>query len=244
MASSARPGRRAPRPDDQRQHLADAFGLRLRPDAGELAERSRPGPALEEALAVPYYALLYNANVVPRDAVAQRGRLTGVLGLDVVVQEPVAAAAVARAESLARVLMEEFDAAGAVFAIQMLAWDEAERSGTLAVEVASGRGSGDSLARVERGDLGAVLEALLEAVRPPEAAFAISRDPVDLRDDPTSGWRWVHPVRPEESIEEFTTLLRDTALEVLTLLVSSPEGACRPLKTVPDWYVDVPGLEH
>lgn len=111
------------------------------------------------------------------------------------------------------------------------------------IEVASGRGSGDSLATVAGGDLSAVLEAILDAVRPPGTAFAISRDPVDLRDDPTSGWRWVHPVRPEDAIEDFTTLLRDAAFEVLTLLVSSPEGSCRPLKSIPEWYVDLPGLD-
>lgn len=243
MAPSARPGRATPGPTDQLQHLAARYGLAPRPEAAPLAERPRPSPGLAGALVVPYYALLYNANVVPREAVAQKGRLGGVLAVDVTVHDRRVEAVIDRAERIARVLMAEYDAAGAVFAIQSLEWDQAAGEGTLVIEVASGRGSGDSLATVAGGDLSAVLEAILDAVRPPGAAFAISRDPVDLRDDPTSGWRWVHPVRPEDAIEDFTTLLRDAAFEVLTLLVSSPEGSCRPLKSIPEWYVDLPGLD-
>lgn len=238
--------RRAPAPEEQLEHLRDRFGLDARPGARPLAHREHADPALAEALEVPHYAWLYNANVVPREAHAQHGRLEGALAVDVGVPRRAgvtgAAAAIERSQLLARVLMAQFEAPGAVYSIQALAWEEEAASGTLVVEVASGRGSGDSLARVEDGDLGPVLEAVLDAVRPPGTAFAISRDPVDLRDEPASHWRWVHPVVPEDRIEEFATLARDTAFEVLTLLVGSAAGSCRPLKTVPDWYVDVPGL--
>lgn len=242
MGSRHRPGRRSPA-SEQLAHLAERFGLVVCPDAGAMAERVPSTPALAEALEVPYYSHLYNANVVPREAVAQRGLLDGVIALNVQIDAQDVTAAVARSQLIARVAMACYDAPGAIISIQPLEWNPQTASGTLAVEVASGRGSGDALAPVTGGDLGAVLEAVLDAVRPPDVAFAISRDPVDLRDDPRSGWRWVHPVTPEERIEEFTVLARDMAFEVLALLVRAPEGTCRPLKSVPSWYVELPGLE-
>src|SRR5690606_42014931 len=63
----------------QREHLALRFGLVLRRDAGELARRERTGRATAAALAVPYYALIHHGSVVPRQALAQRGRLDGVV---------------------------------------------------------------------------------------------------------------------------------------------------------------------
>ena len=217
------PGRRrAPAPEQQAEQLRDRFGLREQTGFPPVT-RPHTDPALAEALAVPFYSLLYTANVVPREAAAQRGRLERSLALNVGVPRRRGASgarcAVERSQLMARVLMAQFDAPGAVFDVQALEWDEATDSGTLAIEVASGRGAGDSLARIEGGRLDGVLEALLDAVRP----------------EPQSAWRWVHPVVGEEKVEEFATLARDTAFEVLTVLVGSAPGSCRPLKTVPDW---------
>ena len=239
------PGRRrAPAPEQQAEQLRDRFGLREQTGFPPVT-RPHTDPALAEALAVPFYSLLYTANVVPREAAAQRGRLERSLALNVGVPRRRGASgarcAVERSQLMARVLMAQFDAPGAVFDVQALEWDEATDSGTLAIGGASGRGAGDARARIEGGRLDGVLEALLDAVRPEGIALTISRDPVDLRDEPQSAWRWVHPVVGEEKVEEFATLARDTAFEVLTVLVGSAPGSCRPLKTVPDWYVDLPG---
>ncbi len=73
--------RRHPAELQQREHLALRFGLVLRRDAGELARRERTDRATAAALAVPYYALIHHGNVVPRQALAQRGRLDGVVAV-------------------------------------------------------------------------------------------------------------------------------------------------------------------
>lgn len=243
MALPSRQGRQGPTELEQLDHLADRFGHGLRPDFGPLAERSHGPRALDAALEVPYYSLLHSGNVVPRTAIAQRGRLLGVIALNVGVTGMDAPQMIAHAQTLARVLMAEYDAFGAVYSIQQLEWDETSGEGTLAIEVATGRGIGDSLASVHDGDLTPVLEALLAAVRPAETAMAITRDPVDLRDDPASRWRWIHPVRPQLHLEEFGELHRAMAFEVLSALVQVPDHAIRPLTSVPSCYVDLPGLD-
>lgn len=239
---------RHPDETEQLDHLADRFGLHLRPDFGPLAERHGAPAAVDRALAIPFYALLHSGNVVPREAIAQRGRLIGSLALNVAVPQPGPARAdaldVARhAQTLARVLMAELDAFGAIYSVQTLDWEPTTGNGILAIEVATGRGVGDSLAPVRQGDLSTVLNALLEAVLPGAAALAVTRDPVDLRDDPQSSWRWIHPIVHAAHSAEFETLHREMAFEVLSTLVQSPDGSCRPLKSVPRCYLEVPGLE-
>lgn len=248
-AGHGRPDRPDPsdRPDidveEQVRRLRDDFGMILREDFGPLVHRPDEDPALEEALRVPYYALLYNANVVPEGIIAQRGRLEGSLAIDVQMRQAGLQPALARSRMIAKVLCSAWDEVGAITAIQPLEWDDIALTGTFAIEVAEGQASGDSLVSVTGGDLGAVLEAVLEVVRPVGVGFAVSRDPVALRDDPGSGWRWVHAVDPEERTGDFAELAGELSLEVLALLLKAPEGSCGPLTMVPDSYLDVPGID-
>ncbi|MGY5765668.1 hypothetical protein ACXET9_10750 [Brachybacterium sp. DNPG3] len=237
------PSRESPTFDEQVRRLRDDFGMRLREDFGPLVHRPQEDPALAEALRVPYYSLLYNANVVPEGVVAQRGRLEGSLAIDVQMRRAGLQPALARSRKIATVLCSAWGEDGAVTAIHPLEWDDIALTGTFAIEVADGQRSGDSLVSVTGGDLGAVLEAVLDMIRPEGVGFAISRDPVALRDDPGSGWRWVHAIAPEEATGDLAELAGEVSLEVLALLLKASEGSCSPLTMVPDGYLDVPGID-
>lgn len=231
--------RRHPSELEQREHLALRFGLILRRDAGPLADRIVRSAGLRRALAVPYYSLLHNGNAVPREAVGQRGRLQGTLALQVGAVGLSAAGVSAHAEHLARMLLEEHAAHGAVYGVRALVWDPVEGAGVVEVDASTATG-GLTRLPVSGGDLTPVLEVLLAAVLPPGTAGVVVRDPVDISDDPGSWWRWAFPVRSHEAADEFLDLHRQMSFAVLRALGGVPSHELRPLKTVPDWYVDLP----
>ena len=66
------------------------------------------------------------------------------------------------------------------------------------------------------------------------------RDPIAVREYPATTWRWLVPLREQSSLEEFAELHRRMSFAVLTALVGAPPRDLAPLKSVPDWYVDLP----
>ncbi|MFC7375157.1 hypothetical protein ACFQRD_07755 [Brachybacterium sp. GCM10030268] len=225
---------------EQREHLALRFGLILRRDFGPLAVREGASSEVRRALAVPYYSLLHHANVVPRAATAQRGRLIGSIAVQVDAAGLSARAVSARAEQIARVLIAEYDAHGIIYGVRATTWDSAAGTGRVDLELAS---SADvpSQHAVTGGDLTPVLTAMLEAVRPAGTELAVVRDPFDVREQPASSWRWVFPIRSGEAVEEFHDLHREMSFAVLSRLVTAQPRDLRPLKSVPAHYVDLPG---
>ncbi|MFJ6042184.1 hypothetical protein [Brachybacterium paraconglomeratum] len=223
----------------QREHLALRFGLVLRRDAGELARRERTGRAMAAALAVPYYALLHHGNVVPRQALAQRGRLDGVVAVRLPGPGADAAEVTGCAELIARVLMAEHEARGAVYSIRTERWDATTGEGLLRIDAASALG-GPTDVPIADGDLDPLLHALFRTVDPHGRGLAIVRDPIAVREYPATTWRWLVPLREQSSLEEFAELHRRMSFAVLTALVGAPPRDLAPLKSVPDWYVDLP----
>lgn len=245
MARSERStARRRLMADAERHHLATRFGLTLRPefaaDGGRLVpDATRTWQARALAWEVPYYALLFHGNVVPREAAVQRGPMAGSIAVDVMAAGLSGVAAGAHAERIARVLMSQYDAPGSIYAVRPREWDRSTGTGRLLVDAATSRG-GERSIEVIAGDLSGVLEVMVDVVAVPGEALVISKDPVDLRDMPTSGWRWIHRL-PAASLQgEFQDLHRRMSFEVLRVLVHAPEGSLRPLKSVPRHYVELP----
>lgn len=143
--------RRHPAELEEREDLAPRFGLVLRRDAAELARRERTGRATAAALAVPYYALLHHGNVV-RQALAQRGRLDGVVAVRLPGPGAGAAEVTGCAELIARVLMAEHEAHGAVYSIRAERWDATTGEGLLRIDAASAAG-GETDVQIADGDL-------------------------------------------------------------------------------------------
>lgn len=228
--------RRHPTELDQREHLALRFGLIQRRDPGPIAERVVRSAGVRRALEVPYYRLLHHGNVVPREAVAQRGRLRGSVAVQAGVSGMKASAIASHAEHIAAVLMEEHDAAGAVFAVRVLDWDPVAATGHLEIDASTAAG-GSVRVRVDDGDLTALLDPLLAAVLPDGLGCAVLRDPFALSEDPTSGWRWIYPLRSPEVEQELIALHREMSFAVLRALAGTPPEELRPLKSVPSWYV-------
>lgn len=231
--------------DAERHHLATRFGLTLRPefaiDGGRLVpDGTRTWQARALAWDVPYYALLHHGNVVPREALVQRGPMADSIAVDVTAPLLTEDAARARAEQIAAVLMRQFDAPGSIYAVRPRTWDRATGSGRLLVDAAGSRG-GERTVEVAAGDLSGVLEVMVDVVAVPGEALVISKDPVDLRDMPTSGWRWVHRLADASLRQEFQNLHRRMSFGVLRALARAPEGSLRPVKSVPRHYVELPG---
>lgn len=228
----------------ERHQVATRFGLTLRPefaaDGGRVApDGTRTWQWRARAWEVPFYALLHHGNVVPREAELQRGPLVGSLAVDVGVQGAPRCRVASRAEGIARVLMAEFDAPGAVYSVRLQRWDGVTGAGEVLVDLATSRG-GPRTVEVRAGDLTPVLDAMASAMVAP-GSVAITRDPVDLRDRPSSTWRWIHPLPSEELRVQFLDLHREMSFRVLRALVHAPEGSLRPLKSVPRPYLEPPG---
>lgn len=220
----------------QREHLALRFGLGLRRPAGPSAERPRPGPSLRRALAVPYYGLLHHGNVVPRAAPAQRGRLRGVLAVQVPAPGSTIDQVIEGAERIARVLMAELEAPGAVYSVRAADGDQPTGRHLLVVDAAASAG-GPMEVPLPDDDLDPLLRALFRTVEDRAGDLAIVRDPVAVREDPGSLWRWLVPLRDAGSAEEFAELHRRMSFEVLTALVGAEQRELAPLKSVPSWYL-------
>lgn len=231
--------RRHPTELDQREHLALRFGLVQRRDAGPLAERPVRSAGLRRALQVPYYRLLHHGNVVPRAARAQRGRLRGSIALQAGAAGLSRREVAERTEHLARVLLAEHDAAGAIFAVRPLTWDPGAATGEFEIDAPAAAGGSTRLA-VTGGDLTPLLHVLLAAVLPGGTGAAVVRDPLDLAGDPASWWRWTYPLRSPDVLEEFLALHRRMSFTVLRALAGVPREELRPLKSVPSWYVELP----
>lgn len=93
---------------------------------------------------------------------------------------------------------------------------------------------------VRDGAFEPLLHTLGAAVLGPEQGLAVVRDPVAVREDPATAWRWLVPLREAGSREGFEELHRRMSFEVLRNLVAAPERELAPLKSVPAWYVDLP----